>query len=161
MRAFRFRAQAALDLRQREDDAAKRACAEAEGWLLAARARLDRGRIELVDAQAAHEVHSGQGAAHHEREWYRFWIAGLEQSVGRAGDDVARFEAELASRRKARQATRQRVDALERFKEKARQVWEAAVLAEEQRLMDAAGTARFVAQRRTLALEQSATGDRT
>lgn len=161
MRAFRFRAQAALDLRQREDDAAKRACAEAEGWLLGARAQAAGARTELAGAQAAHEVHSGVGAAHHEREWYRFWIAGLEQSVGRAADDVARFEAELATRRRARLVTRQRVDALERFRQKARLAWEVAVLAEEQRLMDAAGTARFVAQRRTLALEQSATGDRT
>lgn len=161
MKPFRFRAQAALDLRQREDDAAKRACAEAEGWLLEARARTARARAELAGGQAAHKLHCGEGTAHHDREWYRFWIAGLEQSACRAAEDVARFEAELAARRGARQATRQRVDALERFKGKARQAWEAAVLAEEQRLMDAAGTARFVAQRRALALEQSATGDGT
>lgn len=153
MRAFRFRAQAALDLRQREDDAAKRACAEAEGWLLGARGRERDARRALGDGQAAYGLHSGKGTTPHEQEWYRFWIAGLEQAVVAAAADVARFQAELDTRRTARQVTRQRVDALERFKQKARLVHEAAVLAEEQRLMDAAGTARFVAQRRALAFE--------
>ncbi|MGE3578452.1 MAG: flagellar FliJ family protein [Vicinamibacterales bacterium] len=161
MKAFRFRAQAALDLRHREDDAARRACAEAEAWLLDARARLAQTRASLAGAQAAHGMQCGPEAAHHEREWYRFWIAGLRQAVGRAGDDVARFSTELDRRRAARQVTRQRVDALERFRDKARQAWEAAVQAEEQRLMDAAGTARFVAQRRAPTFGSSATGDRT
>lgn len=119
---------------------------------MSAQTRNSRARDELALAHAAHEVHTGEGKSDHEREWYRFWIAGLEQSVQTTQEALVACQAELTARRGARQVTRQRVDALERFKEKARQVYDKALWAEEQRLTDAAGTARFVAQRRALLL---------
>ncbi len=119
---------------------------------MAAQARNHQARADLAGGQAAHALHTGTGTSEHEREWYRFWISGLEQAVLTTQEALGACQAELATCRKARQVTRLRVDALERFKQKARQAYDQAELAEEQRLTDAAGTARFVAQRRALLL---------
>jgi flagellar export protein FliJ len=149
VRPFRFRAQPALDLRRREDDDARRACAGAESRLMAAEVAQQRARCELADGQQAR---AGAAVAPHEREWHRFWIMGLEQAVATATESVAIADRGLVAVRHIRQETRKRVDALEHFRDKARHAYDRVVLAEEQRLMDAAGTARFVGQRRALAL---------
>lgn len=157
MGPFRFRAQPALDLRKREDDAARRAVAEAELEVRHAAAVVSEQVDALESAHSAHNTHYRHDTAGHEAEWYRSWIAGLEQTLRDARVVLATREEVLAARRCARAVTRQKVDALERFKEKARRAYDLAVLAEEQRLTDAAGTARFVAQRRSFL--ESATED--
>lgn len=115
---------------------------------MAAQAGAERARLALDSAQAAVPA---PDAAFHEREWYRFWIVRLEQASVAAVRTIGLRRQELEALRLTRQETRKRVNALERFREKAREEYDRAVLAEEQRQMDAAGTARFVAQRRALA----------
>ncbi len=148
MKAFRFRAQPALDLRRREDDEARRVCAVAEGRLLAALRAEEQARDALAGAQGSP---AARDASPHEREWHRFWITRLRQATVLAAESVTSGQQAQREARLRREETRKRVDALERLRDKARCAYDRAVRAEEQRLMDAAGTARFVAQRRALA----------
>ena len=148
MRSFRFRAQPALVLRQREDDEAQRACAVVEARVLAALQVEREARHELAEALGGSSV---RNAPPHQREWHRFWITRLQQAIVSAAGAVAAGQEAHREARLRREDTRKRVDALERLRDKARCTYDRAVLADEQRLMDAAGTARFVARRRALA----------
>jgi flagellar export protein FliJ len=144
---FKFRAQAALDLRKREDDDARRALARAETDLRAAQ-RLrgeveERARAARTQCAAAMEK-MGAGA---ELQWYRSWIVRLDRDRALAAKAVADREAAVARAREAQKRTGQRVESLERFKEKAVTAFEQRTLAEEQKFIDALATMRFTASR--------------
>lgn len=148
MRLFRFRAQAALDLRQREYDAARRVLARADTDLRAARyvlverqQALEDGRTQCVNAQST----AGTTA---QLQWHRFWILRLEQERAAQARVVTAREQDVATASAACQHARQRLESLERFKEKASAAWQRAALAEEQKDLDTLATLRFVAQRR-------------
>jgi flagellar export protein FliJ len=148
VRPFRFRAQAALDLRQREYDAARRVLARAETDLRAARhmlvereQALENARTQCANAQA----HAGPAT---QLQWYRFWIVRLEQERASQATVVAAREREAAAASAACLRARQRLESLERFKQKASDAWERAVLAEERKELDTLATLRFVAQQR-------------
>jgi flagellar export protein FliJ len=155
MKAFRFRAQAALDLRRREYDEARRVLARA-----------------TMDLHAARDVHAGAGARLREarerrgRElagpsvtpwaWYRSWIVRLEHELSVCAQDVAARERDVALATMASRTAQQRLEALERFRDKARDAWERAALAAEQKEIDALATLRHVA-----ALRESAQRSQT
>jgi flagellar export protein FliJ len=148
MRPFKFRAQAALELRQREYDAARRALARVEADLRAARGllverqqALDDGRTQCANAQST-------GVAQAQLQWYRFWIVRLEQERAAQALVVSARERDVATATAACQHARQRLESLERFKEKAAAAWQRVVLAQEQKDLDELATLRFVAQQR-------------
>jgi flagellar export protein FliJ len=148
MRQFKFRAQAALELRQREYDAARRVLARVEADLRAARQvlvereqALDDGRTQCANAQST-------GVAQAQQQWYRFWIVRLEQERAAQVLVVTARERERVTAAGACQHARQRLESLERFKEKASAAWQRAALAEEQKDLDSLATLRFVAQQR-------------
>ena len=149
MRGFRFRAQAALDLRRREDEEAQRAMAQAEARVQAAIAavrdahrRAEQARIECAQA-------IGQADSFAQLMWHRSWIVRLEQERIAAATTLGARQKEHARAAAARQAARLRVEALERFKEKAQRAWVAKAAAEEQKHLDALATIRFVTAART------------
>jgi flagellar biosynthesis chaperone FliJ len=78
-------------------------------------------------------------------EWYRFWIVRLEHERTVCRSAVAAREREVAQATAACVAARQRLEALERFRDKARRAWEHAAAAEEQKQIDALATLRHVA----------------
>jgi flagellar export protein FliJ len=148
MARFRFRAQAALDLRTREHDVARRALATAEVAHRGALAALDEATLAVAQAgvQAAETLTAGgQGA---QLDWYRSWIVGLRNQRATRAAEVTRRERELTRARAACVAAKQRLDALERLREEARHAWERAMLATEQREIDALATMRFISLRR-------------
>ena len=156
MRPFRFRAQAAIDLRQREYDDARRVLARAALDLRAAeevRTEAD-GRIIAAREQGTREM---KGAIDIARwQWHQSWILRLEHERAVCAADVAARERDVARASAAALKARQRLEALERFRDKARRVWDHAVAADEQKQIDVLATLRHVA-----ALRESAQRSRT
>jgi flagellar export protein FliJ len=148
VRPFRFRAQAALDLRQREYDAARRVLARAETDLRAARHVLAERDAALQDARTQCASAQSTAGTATQLQWYRFWIIRLEQERAAQARVVTAREQDAATAAAACQRARQRLESLERFKEKASAAWQRAALAEEQKELDSLATLRFVAQQR-------------
>jgi flagellar export protein FliJ len=140
---FRFRAQAALDLRQREYDAARRVLAKAEADLREAE-RLSREATQCADqarAQCAARMQEPGGLV--QQQWYRSWILKLDRDRALAAKAAAARASDVARAATECTRSRQRVESLERFKEKALREWERETLAEEQKHIDALATMRF------------------
>ena len=81
-------------------------------------------------------------------QWYRFWIVRLEQERAAQAAVVTAREREVAAARAACVHAKQRLESLERFKQKASAAWERMALAEEQKELDTLATLRFVSQHR-------------
>jgi len=148
MARFRFRAQAALDLRIREHDIARRALAAVEVAHRGALAALDAATLAVAQAGVQAAAAQAAGGQDPQLDWYRSWIVGLRNQRATRAADVTRRERDLVKARAACVAARQRLDALERLRDDARHAWERALLVKEQREIDALATMRFVAQRR-------------
>ncbi len=156
MKPFRFRAQAAIDLRQREYDETRRVLARAMLDLRAAeevRTEAD-ARIIAAREQGAREMRGTIDTARW--QWHQSWILRLEHERAVCAADVAAREGDVTRASLAAQKARQRVEALERFRDKARRAWDHAVTAEEQKQIDVLATLRHVA-----ALRESAQRSRT
>ena len=143
MKAFRFRAQAALDLRTRQLQDAQRELARAEEVRDAARRRVADADLAIAHArEAAGEAQRVPGAVSR-FEWYRLWMV-------RLGHERAAYAAALAGREEdvARAAghclrARQRRESLERFKDKASRAHAAAQQAADTKAIDELATRRF------------------
>ena len=156
MKPFRFRAQAAIDLRQREYDAARRVLARTSLDLRAAEEVRTEADVRIIAAreQGAREMRGTIDTARW--QWHQSWILRLEHERAVCAADVAARERDVARAAAAAQRARQRVEALERFRDKARRAWDHAVEAEEQKQIDVLATLRHVA-----ALRESAQRSRT
>lgn len=147
MPTFRFRAQAALDLRQRELDAAQRELARAERDLAVARQR-------LADADATHRraaddaaVKMREPSSVTELHWYRSWILRLDHERSACAATVAARELAVASAVNACVHAKRRCESLERLRDKARQTHDAAEASAERKLIDELATRRHAAGR--------------
>ena len=156
MKPFQFRAQAAVDLRQREYDEARRRLARTSLDLHAAREVLSEAETRRVGAQTQHGNEMAQRYDVARSQWYRFWIVRLEHEQALCAKAVAARERDVAAASVACLAAHQRLEALERFRDKAKQAWQHAVLAEEQKQIDALATLRHVS-----ALRESTQRSRT
>ena len=147
---FTFRAQPALDVRKRELDARRRELATAEWELRAARQLFTEAEQTLRDA---HEK-AGETLRHAGVEqyvWHRVWIDRVERAKAAHAVNVARRQEDLAQAAAACRKAKQRVDAMEKLKEKALDAWEHEARLREQRELDALATMRFVADARARA----------
>jgi flagellar biosynthesis chaperone FliJ len=160
VRPFRFRAQAAVDLRRREFDEARRVLARASIDLRAAedvRAEAEARLLAARDVAAREQGGEMRGSIDTARwQWHRSWILRLEHERAVCAADVAARERDVSRAAAAAQTARQRLEVLERFREKARRAWEHVAAAEEQKQIDALATLRHVA-----ALRESAQRSRT
>jgi flagellar export protein FliJ len=98
------------------------------------------------------------GATHAEAHlaWHRVWIHRLERSRSALGSAVAEKEAHAAAATAECAAARQRLESLERLREKALSAWEDAERAREQRELDAVATMRYQATATAAAREEAA-----
>lgn len=144
---FKFRAQAALELRQREYDEAQRLLARAQVNQRAARAALEETSAAVAGARQRTADAMAVMDAGTPISWYRSWMVRLEHERVTCAHVAASRDAETAQAAAACERTRQRVDALERFRDKARAAWHAALQADEQKQMDALATLRFAGRR--------------
>jgi len=156
VKPFRFRAQAAIDLRQREYDETRRVLARATLDLRAAEEVRTEADVRIIAAreQGAREMKGSIDTARW--QWHQSWILRLEHERAVCAADVAARERDVVRASAAALKARQRVEALERFRDKARRVWEHAIAADEQKQIDVLATLRHVA-----ALRESAQRSRT
>ena len=148
MATFRFRPQVALDLRQREEDAAQLVVAQA-------RVESDRAAQAYADAQAALDAGMARTAAADlaggsvtDTIWHRNWIRSLRRELVRTEAHAEDRRVQLEAAEQALVVARERVKALERLKERA---WTAHLQREgqeEQRAMDDLATLRFALRQR-------------
>jgi flagellar export protein FliJ len=146
---FKFRAQAALDLRTRELEQAQRELARAQGDRDAARVRLAQAETGLDDArrQAGEAMRTANDCT--ALQWYQSWI--LRLSHERKAHNATLVAREEAVTRATAACTRahQRREARERFREKARLRYEAHEAAAERKLIDELATRRYAATRQS------------
>ena len=150
MRHFRFRAQAALDLRRREDDEAKRAYALAERDLFAAVAGMQEAEARLNAARETLATVMNAPSAIGEVQWHRSWILKLDQDRRACAARVVACQELRVKRHAERLETHKRVEALERFKEKAAAAHTRAEDEEARKALDELGTMRFVSRARAV-----------
>lgn len=151
-KVFTFRAQPALDLRRREYDARRRALATAAFELDAEQRRFDEACDTLCGARDDLGRLMAGPAAAETLEWHRLWIHRLEQSRQALAVAVATKEARVAVAKADCLLARQKLESLERLKDKARTAWLDAERAREQREFDELATQRFEAAAREAAL---------
>lgn len=99
MRPFRFRAQVVLELRRREEEAARAALARQQAETMRVRALADEAARTARTAQATLAATTAAGASPALLEWHRSWIVKLTRDV--AVGLVAVAEAEQAAARAA------------------------------------------------------------
>ncbi len=145
MPAFRFRAQAALDLRRREYEVAQRELAATQRDLQLAQVRLHQASAAVVTAERTATDAQSSSAPAYELDWYRFWIVRLVHERQAHTLTVAARERRVADAIAACQRAHQRCEALERFREKARRAHDAAESAIERKLIDELATRRYAA----------------
>jgi hypothetical protein len=144
--AFRFRAAAALDIRRKQEDAARLAAAQAELAREAAEqvaddardaVRVDRER--LVGAQSA-------GVEAWRVQWHRVWIERQRREADARATDAKSRAAEAAVAQQAVQDAFKRRRVLERLRDRASRKHRRAVDQQHVREMNELATLRFVAQ---------------
>ena len=149
MAAFRFRPQAALDLRRREEEAAALVVAES-------RVASDRAAAAHAGAQAAFDAGFAQAAAADAAGgsvtasvWHRNWIRSLRRELVRTEAHAEDRRVQLEAAEQVLVAARERVKALERLKERAVAAHQERERREEQRAMNELATLRFAIRQRS------------
>lgn len=146
---FTFRAQPALDLRKRELDARRRDLAAAEWELRAAEQLFTEATETLRDAHERART-TLKGAGIEQYVWHRVWIDRIERAKAAHAVTVAQKRERVGRAAAACQQAKQRLEALEKLKAKARAAWEHDMNLREQRELDALATMRFVGTARAL-----------
>jgi flagellar export protein FliJ len=146
MKPLLFRAQAALDIRRLQDEAAQRALALAQSELLRADHAVLHAAAQVDTAAAGAAAAFAQVRDAHQLVWHRNWMVGLEREVARARHrrEERRVEVDAAAVR-AQQA-RRAVRVLERLRERAFRAWERLARREEQKALDLLGSLQYAAR---------------
>jgi flagellar export protein FliJ len=143
---FNFRAQAAIDLRRREYDEARRLMASTDSDLRAAQHAVALAQQRAVEARTQWALAVQQAIPLAEQQWHRCWIVRLDSDSKAAGRTAAVRQADHARASLACMTAKQRLESLERFKEKALHAWRDLAAKNEQKELDARATMRFVAR---------------
>jgi flagellar biosynthesis chaperone FliJ len=143
MRPFRFRAQAALQLRRREHEQALAALARRQTALTAAQNLVEvaDGAIRESETRMAETLKTP--TARGQLDWYRSWRVRCRAERDRSEQQRQGREAELLEANRVVSSTYQRVRSLERLHDHALAAWRKAADQEEMKTMDALATMRF------------------
>ena len=151
---FTFRAQPALDVRKRELDAKRRELGTAEWELRAARQLFTEAEQTLRDAHdRARDTLTHAGIEQY--VWHRVWIDRVERAKAAHAVTVAQRQDDVSKAAASCRTAKQRVDAMEKLKDKALTAWEYEARLREQRELDALATMRFVSGVRARARRQA------
>ena len=143
MSAFRFRAQAALDVRRRELEAAQRHLARAEQDRDAARRDVEKAAVVVQDAREAGGEQSRNARTANDLQWYRFWILRLEHERRSAQSRLTAREGDVTKATAACAHAKQRCQSLEKLRDKARHVHDRKQADVERKLIDELATTRY------------------
>jgi flagellar export protein FliJ len=119
MRAFRFRAAAALELRQQQERTAAAAYGRADAALREAQAAETQARRAQADAAQAVMTLQCRGTDIAELTWHRNWIVRCGEIVERQVHEVAARARVAATAEAAWHEARRKLRALERMRERA------------------------------------------
>ena len=147
--AFRFRAQAALDLRSRELQDAQRELARFQADRDAARLRLTQAEQALSDARTQGSAAVSTVTDCTALQWYQFWILRLGHERKAHVAALAAREEAVTRAAAACMRAQQRRESLDRFREKARLGYEAEQAAAERKLIDELATRRYAVTRQS------------
>jgi flagellar export protein FliJ len=153
--AFRFRAQAALDLRDRELQEAQRELAQRQGDRDAAGLRVTQAEQALIDARVSASEAQRTVTDCTTLQWYRFWIVRLDHERKAHAAALATREDAVTEARAACLRAQQKHDSLERFRDKARRGYEAAEAETERKLFDELATRRYAVTRQSVGVLDS------
>jgi flagellar export protein FliJ len=148
MRPFKFRAEAALDIRRKHDEDAQRALALAR---LATRAANEVLSCALERIESANDATTGawQTPGSIDRLiWQRNWMVGLERDASRAREALTDREGEERRAAEIAQHARMQVRVLERLRERALRAWQLEARRVEQKAIDELAGLRFAARQR-------------
>ncbi|MGE0042581.1 MAG: flagellar FliJ family protein [Vicinamibacterales bacterium] len=139
MPPFRFRAQAALDLRREREEAAERALAVAQAAVRAAEAEVQAARDALDTALRDGAANAATATGAHELTWYQNWILRRRQAVAarRQVEQERRADAHRAAQA-AMLARRERM-ALDKLRDRAYRAFQLAERRSEQKELDLMG----------------------
>ena len=142
MSRFRFRLEPVLQMRQRLEDQAQQALARAERQLQEAERRLSEADGTLRDAYVSAGQAERDGADVVRLTWHRNWIVAKTRNVEAGRLEVQeRLEARDLRLVQAQEARKQR-RVLERFKDRARQAFDADIARREMQAIDELATIR-------------------
>jgi flagellar FliJ protein len=143
VKKFKFRAQAALDLRSRELEEAQRQLARTEELRDAARRRLEEAEAAATRAreQATEAQRTSTDVA--TLQWYRFWIVRLDHERTACATALAARDRDVTQAAAACMRAKQRRESLDRFRQKAQAAHDDAEQAAEMKLIDELATQRY------------------
>jgi flagellar export protein FliJ len=143
VRKFKFRAQAALDLRSREVEDAQRQLSRTEELRDAARRRLQQADAGAIRAreQATEAQQTATDVA--TLQWYRFWIIRLDHERSAHATTLAARERDVTQAVAACMRAKQRRESLDRFRRKAQAAHDDAEQAAEMKVIDELATRRY------------------
>ena len=145
MPSFRFRAAAALEVRQMQEQAAATALARAETAFQQAEAHLSAAGTDRRHAQIVALADERQGTDSHTILWHRNWIVHLSNAIElRTRELEASREAVRTAEARWREARKRRL-ALERMKDRAWRRHVRAEQLEERKAIDELARLRFIA----------------
>lgn len=147
MANFRFRAQAALELRQTQDERAQRALGDARRATAAAEEIVDREVRALSEAHTRACQEEASASDLTRAIWYRNWMRRQQAVIvsARAVVDARRADQRTAADRAME--TRRRLRSLERLRDRLWQAFQTAERRVEQKEFDVLGGLRYVARR--------------
>jgi flagellar export protein FliJ len=152
MSVFRFRAQAALDMRRRELQTAQGHLSRAEQVREMAARGAEKAAATLAEGQQTAADGATATRSVTELQWYRFWIVRLDHERRSAQLLLAAAESDVAKMSAACLYARQRCESLERLREKMRRSYDRAEADAERKVIDEIATLRFNIDRRAAGL---------
>jgi flagellar export protein FliJ len=148
MRPFKFRAEAALDIRRKHDEAAQRALALARMATRTARDVLSCA-LERIESASRDTAKAWEASGTIDRLiWQRNWMVGLERDASRARQALADRETEERRAAEIAQHARMQVRVLERLRERTWRAWQLEARRVEQKAIDELAGLRFAARQR-------------
>jgi len=148
MARFRFRAQVALDLRQKQDEDARRILGEAKRATAAAERALDEERRVLAEALARAAREEAQASDTTRAIWYRNWMKRQQQVIELALRVAEKRRAEEREAAERAVIARRKLRALERLRDRTWKAFQVAEQRAEQKELDVLGGLRYVARER-------------
>jgi flagellar export protein FliJ len=143
MRPFRFRAQAALQLRRREHDQALVGLARAQTAVAVAHRSVEEADAAVRNIDERLKEATRSPVAGCPLDWYRSWRLRCRADRELRQQHRQACEVELRNATTMAQVTQKRVRSLEQLRDDALSAWRQAASREEQKTMDALATSRF------------------
>jgi flagellar export protein FliJ len=143
MAKFVFRAQAALDLRKKQEDAARLALAEAQVRLAEAERDLARAEARVADALTSARDTEKEASDPTLAIWYRNWIHRLRREVARSVQILDGRQADAKAAEAKALDARRAVRVIEKLRERAWDAHTTRERREEQKALDLLGVMQY------------------